>query len=127
MFKIGKAPYYECSSKGDKRFSAFWARIKGRGGKSIEEIYQAAKVLEDGSTNLTWRQAKGKKAVNKSEVRKLYSQLWDEYMDENPKFINVIMDQSGLSDIYGKKGNACQADELWRIRKEAFESIFFTL
>ena len=54
----------ECSTKGDKRFSVFCARVDRRGGKSIEEIYQAAKVFEDGSTGLTWREAKGRVAVN---------------------------------------------------------------
>ena len=52
MIKHGTAPFWECSSKGDKRFSAFYARVDGR---SIEEQYQAAKIFEDGSTGLTWR------------------------------------------------------------------------
>jgi hypothetical protein len=53
MIQHGTAPFLECSSRGDRRFSAFAARIKSRGNKSIEEIYQAAKRFEDGSTGLT--------------------------------------------------------------------------
>ena len=34
MIKHGEPPYLECSSAGDKRFSAFWAKL---GDKSIEE------------------------------------------------------------------------------------------
>ena len=87
MIKHGSAPFLECSTKGDKRFSAFCARIDSRGGKSIEEIYQAAKVFEDGSTGLTWRQAKGRKAINQDEILVLYSQLWDEYINLSPNVL----------------------------------------
>lgn len=118
MLTVGEAPFYECSSKGDKRFSAFWARLNCLGGKSIEEVYQAAKVFEDGSTGLTWREAKGRKPANAGEVRKLYTELWDEYFKENPELIDVIIDKSGFSDIYGQSGHACQAEELWRIKNE---------
>lgn len=118
MLKVGTAPYYECSSKGDKRFSAFYARLNCLGGKSIEDVYQASKIFEDGSTGLHWREAKGKKPVNVEEVRKLYSELWDEYFKENPELVDVIIDKSGFSDIYGQAGHACQAEEVWRIKNE---------
>ena len=113
----GKAPFLECSSKGDKRFSAFYAQIRARGNKSIETIYQAAKVFQDGTTGLGWKEAKGRPCVNQEEVRALYSTLWDEYIDENPHLIEVLVEASGLSDIFGQEGHACQATELWRIRE----------
>lgn len=116
MIQHGTAPFLECSSRGDRRFSAFAARIKGRGNKSIEEIYQAAKVFADGSTGLTWREAKGKRAINADEVRELYSVLWDEYVAENPHLLAVLTAASGLQDLFGQAGHACQATELWRIR-----------
>ena len=116
MQKFGKPPYLECSSKGDTRFSPFFARIKKRGYKSIEEIYQAAKILEDGSTGLNWRETKGKKAINQEYCNILYSQLWDEYIKENQELIEVLIQESGLSDIFGQPGSCCQAEELWRIR-----------
>jgi hypothetical protein len=59
MIKIGNPPYLECSSKGFKPFSAFYARIKSRDNKSIEELYQAYKIFEDGSTGLSWQEANG--------------------------------------------------------------------
>ncbi len=43
MLAHGSAPFLECSTRGDKRFSAFCARIKGRENRTIESIYQAAK------------------------------------------------------------------------------------
>ncbi|EHP94754.1 hypothetical protein [Methylorubrum extorquens] len=118
MVRHGEAPFLECSSRGDQRFSAFSARLRSQGGRSIEEIYQAAKVFEDGSTGLGWRDAKGKRAVNMPEVRRLYSNLWDAYIEENPELLAIIQVQSGLSDVFGQQGNACQATELWRIRAE---------
>ena len=38
MIKCGIPPYLECSSRGNKAFSAFYARLKAYGNKSIEEI-----------------------------------------------------------------------------------------
>ena len=123
MIKHGTAPYLEASSKGDKRFSAFYARIRQYNGKSIEEIYQASKIFPDGSTGLGWREAKGKKAINQEEVAILYSRLWDIYMTENPELLEVIKQQSGIKDMFGQPGHACQATELWRIRNLNQENI----
>jgi hypothetical protein len=116
MVRHGAPPFLECSSRGDRRFSAFCARLRGRGGKSVEEVYQAAKVFEDGSTGLGWREAKGRRAVNANEAAALYGRLWDEYLAENPGLVAVLVSASGLSDAFGQPGRACQATELWRIR-----------
>lgn len=116
MIRYGEPPYLECSSKGDKRFSAFWARIGGRGNMSIEQIYQAAKILEDGSTGHPIFRAKGKTAKNAAECARLYSALWNEYMAEHPELLEVLRAASGVSDIFGQPGRCCQATELWRIR-----------
>ena len=113
MVRHGTPPYLECSSRGDRRFSAFCARVNGR---SIEETYQAAKVFSDGSTNLSWRQAKGRTPTNIEYVRGLYSKLWDQYIEEHPELVPVLLSASGLSDMFGKEGSVCQATELWRIR-----------
>lgn len=118
MIRLGEPPYLECSTRGDRRFSAFVARIKMRGNRSIEELYQAAKIFEDGSTNLSWQDAKGRKAINQTEVSQLYSTLWDEYINENPHLVDVLLAATGLSDIFGQPGSCCQAVELWRIREE---------
>lgn len=116
MIRHGVAPFLECSSKGDKRFSAFSARLRKYGNSSIEEIYQASKKFPDGSTGLHWRQAKGRQCINPQEVARLYSQLWDLYIAENPDLVPVLIGASGVSDIFGQDGHVCQATELWRIR-----------
>lgn len=119
MLKYGEAPYLECSSRGDKRFSAFYARVPSESNLTIEELYQAAKVFEDGSTGLSWREAKGRKAVNQEEVTRYYSELWDAYIRERPELLEVLKKASGLSDMFGQEGHCCQATELWRIKNEA--------
>lgn len=121
MIRHGQAPYLECSSKGDKRFSAFYARIRSRGNCTIEELYQGAKIFEDGSTGLTWKQAKGRKAVNQAEAANFYSQLWDEYLAENPALLPVLQQASGVQDIFGQPRHCCQATELWRIRENSMK------
>ena len=115
MIKIGKPPYLECSSKGDKRFSAFYVKVNG---KSIEEQYQSAKIFEDGSTGLTWKEAKGRKPVNSDEVSILYKNLWRQYLDKNPGLVRGLIQASGLSDMFGQEGHNCQAITLWELRSE---------
>lgn len=124
MIKHGESPYLECSSKGDKRFSAFYARLQNNLGRSIEEIYQGVKCFEDGSTGLSWREAKGKKAVNQDICNAFYSILWNVYIDQNPDLLEVLKNASGLSDMFGQKGHFCQATELWRIRNENIEGLY---
>lgn len=120
MLRYGKPPYLECSSVGDARFSAFFARIKRRDNKTIEEIYQAAK---DGITGHTWRDAKGRQAVNQADCAELYSKLWDDYIVENMDILlPVLTAATGLSDTFGVEGHCCQATELWRIRCLALHS-----
>lgn len=118
MICHGQPPYLECSSKGDKRFSAFHARVDGR---SIEDWFQAAKVFDDGSTGLSWREAKGRPAVNQADCAAFYGALWDCYIAEHPELLAVLRSASGLSDVFGQPGHCCQATELWRIRNTADE------
>lgn len=118
MVKHGVAPFLECSSRGDKRFSAFYAIVDG---KSIEEAYQAAKILEDGTTGHTWKEVKGKKAVNATECAILYSALWDKYISQHPELLVILKTYSGLSDMFGQPDHCCQATELWRIRGLTYE------
>lgn len=118
MIRHGVAPFLECSSRGDKRFSAFSAHV-ARYGRTIETVYQGLKRFEDGSTDLHWRDAKGKRAINHEECAKWYAHLWDQYIFENPALLAVLRSASGLSDVFGQLGHCCQATELWRIRNAA--------
>ncbi len=115
MMLYGKPPYLECSTKGDKRFSAFVAKVNGR---SIEEQYQAAKVFDDGSTGLHWRKAKGRKPINAAECAALYEKLWRQYISEHPELLDVLKKAMGLSDMFAREGGVNQAHVLWNIRNE---------
>jgi hypothetical protein len=95
--------------------------LKKYGGKSIEVLYQEAKVFEGGETKLTWREAKGRKPVNIKELTVYYARLWDLYFQENPGLLQVIRQYSGFSDRFGQKGHNCQAKEIYRIYKEHFK------
>jgi hypothetical protein len=115
MIKHGVSPFLECSSRGDRRFSAFYARVNG---VSIEGQYQAKKLFANGDTKLSWREAKGRKAINMDETAALYSSLWDQYIAAHPELLDVIKAASGLSDLFGQPGHQCQATELWRIKMD---------
>ncbi len=76
---------YECSSHGDKRFSALFAVLPD--GRTIEEAYQldvkGYRVQGD-----DWRIGKGKTALNgksKSELYKEYVELWRTWAQNHPQ------------------------------------------
>lgn len=119
MVKCGVALYLECSSRGDKRFSAFFAKPASLNGISIEAAYQAMKVFPDGSTGLHWRKAKGKRAVNQEDCAQAYFLWWVEYVAEND-LLGILKAATGLSDMFGAPGSVCQAEVLWRIRNEMY-------
>lgn len=115
MITIGSPPYLECSSRGDKRFSAFYARPAILNGRSIEEAYQAMKVFEDGSTGLSWRQAKGRKASNQQACADAYTQWWAAWVEQE-QLLPILQAAFGLSDFFGQPNHVCQALVLWDIR-----------
>lgn len=115
MIKCGTPPYLECSSKGFKPFSAFYAKVNGF---SIEKLYQAKKVFDDGRTGLSWQEAKGKQAVNQEECAIYYENLWRMYLDRNPDLVKVLLENTGFSDIFGQEGHVCQALTLYKLREE---------
>ncbi len=115
MVRHGVAPFLECSSKGDKRFSAFHAYV---GNVSIEQTYQSAKRFEEG-VELEWFERRGLHPRNAEACRALYGSLWDVYIRNNSRLLDVLRAAPGLSDMFGRYGHCCQATELWRIRNEA--------
>lgn len=117
MIRHGVAPFLECSSRGDRRFSAFYVIVRGY---SIEQRYQSAKTFDDDPQGfMHWKSAKGRKATNQHLCNQLYSDLWDEYIENSPALLDVLKQATGLSDIFGQEGHCCQATELWRIRNQS--------
>ncbi len=107
MLRFGEEPFLECSSKGDNRFSAFYTRIKRRNNKTIEELYQSRKMFTDGNSNLSIKEAKGKKPINIEDCQQFYRLLWNEYISENLELLDVIKQYNGFSDIFGQVGHVC--------------------
>jgi hypothetical protein len=71
---------YECSSKGDRRFSAFSARLSD--GRTIEEHYQCdVKGYQPGGTD--WRLGKGKPPIREVDLWAEYLALWRRWSDMN--------------------------------------------
>lgn len=97
---------YECSSKGDKRFSAFYARLND--GLSIEHHFQCFikgySSIEEGKGNPPLRE------MPIEESYRLYKELWRQYLDSKPwlwielknnveRYSNTVSDMFGTSKI----------------------------
>jgi hypothetical protein len=78
---------YECSSKGDKRFSAFTTRLQD--GRTIEEWYQCdIKGYQPGGRN--WRLGKGKpplRSMTQEELYGAYKALWTVWANQNQELM----------------------------------------
>ena len=95
-------PYYECSSKGDKRYSAIYAKLDNR---SIEEIYQLDIKGYRGKVN-HWKEAKKKPPLNISyeEAYIEYRELWIKYFNNNPNLYFEIREKAKgktITDMFG--------------------------
>jgi len=85
MIKWSRTEGYECSSKGDIRFSAFGATLPD--GRTIEQHYQCdVKGYDPGGTN--WRLGKGKPTLCKDQDNwSEYLNLWKEWGELNEDLI----------------------------------------
>lgn len=121
---IPKGKTLECSTKGDRRFSALVANVKvGTEIKTIEEHYQLSKrfkVYEDIFIPKTLKDAKGKKDVVYFEVlgkryepkylTAYYSLLWIKYLDQNPSLVEYASGFDDFTDMFKGKSINSQAD-----------------
>ena len=131
---------YEVSSKGDKRFSAFYARIKDKNflndffkkfnvdieekdypknGFTIEQLYQLyiKGYWKEGYGLNDLLKIKGKKPLNNIDIEEQYEEykkLWKQYLDENPElFKELIKNTEGktITDMFAS-GYVSQAKAL---------------
>ena len=107
---------YEVSSKGDKRFSAFYAKLKN--GKSVELTYQQAK----GYTSA--KAGKGKPAIDPNfNYWGTYLKIWKDWARENPELMDNLRKISQgkvLTDRFATSENN-QANALATILNEMKE------
>ena len=112
----------QCHSKGDKRFSAFYAKIKIQGKMiTIEEFYQNAKRLYDGSIA-----GKGKpfdylyifdKVIPKEYCSQFFLLLWIQYFIENKNLYEYACTFDDYLDIFKGKSINNQEDAIRKICK----------
>lgn len=123
----------ECSSRGDKRFSALFAKIKIFGKEdTIENHYQLAKRFGDEEPPKSFEDAKGKRATHFNikgvdyEVDLLphfYHLMWLIYLDKNPHLVEFLMRFDEFTDMFKGKSNVCQADSIRIYIKEGREAL----
>jgi len=115
----------ECSSAGDKRFSALFAKVTLFGEEqTIEEWYQYSKRfgIKD-VKNYHWKQIKGmSKWLKISHIRingykydakylhTWYKTLWLIYLNKNPELVEYLKQFDEYNDRFKEKGHICQAD-----------------
>ena len=89
---------YECSSLGDKRFSALYAKLDGN--RTIEQIYQCdIKAYDVGGTN--WKLGKGKPSLNQypgDQQYELYKSLWRIYLLSKPGILADLLNAATEHD-----------------------------
>lgn len=90
----------ECSSKGDKRFSALFAKLPDD--RTIEEAYQldikGYRVRGD-----NWKLGKGKRPLNdlsRYQMWCYYVRLWQEYLNANPELFDVLKQYEVFCDQF---------------------------
>jgi hypothetical protein len=131
----------ECSSIGDKRFSALYAKVKAFNKvDTIENHYQLAKVFDGHYQGSHWSDIKGKKSkvkemtltgirlngidYNLKFLSQWYSLLWLRFLDKRPEHVKFLSQFDDFSDVFKGKGTEnCQADVIRKYIKQGRESI----
>jgi len=113
---------YEVSSRGDRRFSALYARLDD--GRTIELAYQLDVKGYRGLGATDWRASKGRPPVapmTRDELWLAYLALWQQWAAENPATIDDLCRKSAgrvLTDRFASTPIS-QARALDVIRREA--------
>ena len=119
MFKWSRYGGYECSSRGDARFSAFNARMPD--GRTIEQHYQCdVKGYQPGGTN--WRLGKGKPPLRQVDLWGEYLALWRVWAEHNlplmrelyvaAKSTGILSDRFATTDVNQARALATILNEL---------------
>lgn len=108
----------ECSSKGDRRFSAFYSKVSVFGKiDSIENHYQNIKYKKRNGGVIKCRKGEkvdfiniNNKILDVKYLTPFYKLLWVKYLDENIDLVKFASEYDSFSDMF--RGNCinCQAD-----------------
>ncbi len=121
----------ECSSRGDRRFSALYAQVEVCGRlAAIEEHYQLAKRFPWAPRH--WREAKGLRPTHLeicgkqfpvSYLTAWYALLWVLYLDQHPELVEHARQFDGFRDSYARPGCNSQARMIELYAKHGRESL----
>lgn len=107
----------ECSSKGDKRFSAFYAVVNINGvNNSIESWYQGAKRTADGKVPGKGRPVHhminpfSGNELPANELTHFYFTLWLRYFKQHPELLKYAKRFDTFTDMFRGRCKNCQAD-----------------
>ncbi len=109
---------YECSTLGDRRFSALCARLSD--GRTIEEAYQLD-VKGYRTEGDDWRLGKGKLPLRRVNLWESYLALWRQWALENPNLMAELAERARygiLTDRFAATGIS-QARALAHLLNEA--------
>lgn len=122
-----------CDSRGDKRFSALYAKVAAFGVEhTIEEHYQLAKRLSGQPAPTHWKQMKGKKpdfveiAGHDFPVERLtnwYALLWVWYLDDHPDLVEYAKGFDQFVDRMAGQAMNHQDTMIQRYVKKGRESL----
>lgn len=143
----------ECSSKGDKRFSAVCVKIEIDGKlRTIEEHYQCSKLFRHKGKVVRFNDAKRVMQVGRykkdeyqlvgfqindqsfdlEELSSWYAYLWVQYLDANPKLVKELNKYDEFTDCFRTAATVnCQADVIREYKEDRLaliekHKVFFT-
>lgn len=122
----------ECSSKGDKRFSAFYAKVRVFGVyDSIENHYQKCKRDNNGKSvrkgqrvdHMSIWNGKANYLIKSEFLTAYYKLLWCSYLDHNPELVEYAKQFDDYNDMFKGRAINCQADVIRQYIKQGRKSI----
>lgn len=122
----------ECSSKGDKRFSAFYAKVNVYGVyDSIENHYQSCKRDKNGKPvkkgqkvhHMSIWKGEANYSLKPEFLTAYYKLLWCCYLDANPDLVEYASAYDDYNDMFKGKAINCQADVIRQYIKQGRKSI----
>lgn len=140
----------ECSTRGDRRFSALCAKVSAFGRiDTIESHYQTTKCLANPKTgeiirSKSWRDVKRLQHMGYVSVRHefrgypgvkdgftfpatlskaFYYLLWVKHLDQHPELVEYARQFDSFSDVFARPGSVTQAEAVHLYVKSGREAL----